>query len=76
MEFRICCLTSLSLSLVHAFTQDGTTSMMMAAKNGHEAVVVTLHGLGADVNAKDNVSRMIDKTGRELLVCLACLLSV
>ena len=48
--------------------------MMLAAQNGHEAVVVALHGLGADVNAKNNVSRVIALClcvffNRCLLVC-------
>ena len=40
--------------------------MMIAANNGHEKVVVALDGLGADVNAKSNVSNL----GRESDNCV------
>jgi hypothetical protein len=45
--------------------------MMAAAQYGHEAVVVALHGLGADVNAADNVSLgMLDSGGEISCLCV------
>ena len=45
-------LTILLLLLV----QDGDTSLILASKNGHAAVVSILIDHGADVNAKGQVS--------------------
>jgi hypothetical protein len=44
---------------------------MLAAENGHETVVVALHGLGADVNAKNNVSLgMLDSGVESSCLCV------
>ena len=44
--------------------------MILAAQNGHEKVVVALHGLGADVNAKNNESGMIfEHRSRAMRMC-------
>jgi len=45
----LCCWTPLS-------SQDGSTTLMYASWKGHDAVVGVLLGVGADVEAKDNVS--------------------
>ena len=50
--------------------------MMVAALNGHEAVVVALHGFGADVNAVDNVSRTLLDRGRESCFCVCMFVRV
>ena len=44
--------------------------MMAATEYGDEAVVVTLHGLGADVNAADNVSRSVLDRGSKSCFCV------
>ncbi len=55
-------------------SQDGWPSIMYAAYKGHEKVVIALHGFGADVNAKNNVSGMIfEQRSRAMRVCFMSL---
>ena len=42
--------------IIHSSLQDGTSSLMLACKNGHEKFVKILLDNKADVDHQDNVS--------------------
>ncbi len=56
------------------FVQNGNTALMMAASRNHIEVVGLLLKLGADVNAKNNVSFHVDILDMLLFICI-CLLA-
>jgi hypothetical protein len=51
--------------------QDGSTALMIAAGNGHLEVAQWLQQAGADIHAKDKVSRAFFlATGMRLIACM------